>query len=240
VGRNTKEARKEFDRARELLEVLVDERPRGREFRSDLAAVLLNLSLTRSPKQSEEALADLDASLRHLQSVLKQDPPSAKATALLPRVLHRRALILNNLKRYSEAAGAWERYTRVAPAAKRTMTRTRRAWSLARSGRPTQAMAEIAALVRTAKLSCGDRYDLACVAAVSASAVAADRGCPLPRREHLAESWARQAVAWLVEAHKADYFKDARNRAEMKKDTDFDGLRGREDFKRFMKKLPKD
>ena len=77
-------------------------------------------------------------------------------------------------------------------------------------------------------------YDLACVAALCGPTARADLARPLPWRERFAERAARQAIAWLHEAHKAGFFKSQATRDHMSKDTDLDSLRGRADFKAFV------
>ena len=71
-----------------------------------------------------------------------------------------------------------------------------------------------------------------------AAAVTRDSGRPLPEREKQAETWAQQAVTLLRRAAAAGHFGDAANRSRLEKDDALAFLRGREDFRTFLKTLP--
>ena len=87
-----------------------------------------------------------------------------------------------------------------------------------------EAVAEVAALAKTPNWTAGQWYDFACVYAL-ASGKNADKK----------QEYADQAMELLRKALKAG-FQDAAN---MKKDTDLDPLRGRDDFKQLLAELAK-
>ena len=53
----------------------------------------------------------------------------------------------------------------------------------------------------------------------------------------LFEEYAARAVQFLVDAHKANYFRSPARVTELNEDSDFDLLRNRKDFKDFLDKL---
>jgi hypothetical protein len=78
----------------------------------------------------------------------------------------------------------------------------------------------------------GSLYNAACIRAITAAVQAKAPGADAVR---LAKDDSDRAMAWLTKAVAAG-FKDA---AHMKKDTDLDALRSREDFKKLMAELEK-
>jgi serine/threonine protein kinase len=80
-------------------------------------------------------------------------------------------------------------------------------------------------------------YELACMAAVSASTVSRDVARPLPEREKNAEARARQALDLLRRAEKAAYFTDPQNIERLQSSPDLQFLRNRDDFKHFLAAL---
>jgi hypothetical protein len=93
-----------------------------------------------------------------------------------------------------------------------------RAATLARLGRHARATAEADELARLAPGSGGDLYDLACVFALSASAVGAEPA--------LRESYGARAMGLLLRAVQTGY----RDAAHLKQDADLDPIRNRSDF----------
>jgi hypothetical protein len=105
-----------------------------------------------------------------------------------------------------------------------------RAWSLARAGEHTSAVAEANAATAEAKYKVGalnqqTLYKAACVFGLASSSVNGD-----PK---LAEQYASRAVELLRQA----VTKGFKNVPHMKKDIDLDGLQGRDDFKKLMAQL---
>jgi hypothetical protein len=87
-----------------------------------------------------------------------------------------------------------------------------------------EAVAEIAELTKSPNWDVSQWYDFACLCAL-ASGKSADRK----------QEYADRAMDLLHRAVKADY----RDAAHMKKDTDLDPLRGREDFQKLLRELEK-
>src|SRR5262249_46094104 len=148
-----------------------------------------------------EALADLDEAIKHLLLVRQRDARSLDAKRFLFASSCVRALTLGQLKRHRDALPDWDRAVELAPAVNRLLLRMSRADCLARAGEHAKAIGEARALART-RPPAAIWYELASVAALSASAAAGDLGRPLPWRERFAEQSAKQALAWLHAAHK--------------------------------------
>jgi hypothetical protein len=102
--------------------------------------------------------------------------------------------------------------------------RAARATSRLQSGQVTEAVAEIAELIKSANWNAGQWYDFACVYSV-ASGKLADKN----------KEYADRAMDLLRKAVNGG-FNDA---AHMAKDTDLDSLRGREDYKKLIEELTK-
>jgi hypothetical protein len=96
---------------------------------------------------------------------------------------------------------------------------------LARWGEHIQPVAEANAVAEDKDVQADSVYNAACVCALASSSVKKD-----PK---LAEQYATRALELLRQAV-AKGFKDV---AHMKQDTDLDGLRGRDDFKKLMAQL---
>ena len=80
-------------------------------------------------------------------------------------------------------------------------------------------------------------YNAACLLSLASDAAAKDEDLAEAERTTLVDKYAARAVALLIEDQSLGYFKDAANVAHMKKDTDLDPLRERDDFKQFLKEL---
>jgi hypothetical protein len=137
--------------------------------------------------------------------------------------------------RHRQAVSDWNEVVRLETEGKLPDTgRLARAEARARAGDYTRAVAEARALARNSSLPGHALYDLACVHALSASALCRDAGHPLTQREKKAETWARQALDLLRRADRAGLFRDPAMLENLKKDTDLDFLRPRADFQRWL------
>ncbi len=79
--------------------------------------------------------------------------------------------------------------------------------------------------------------DLAGGFALAAAAAAREVGRPLPQREKDAEALARWAVALLERTRQAGWFAEAKNVVGVKSDPELEILRGREDFRLWLKQV---
>jgi eukaryotic-like serine/threonine-protein kinase len=103
--------------------------------------------------------------------------------------------------------------------------RASRAVSRLNAGQVVEAVAEVAELSKTSDWNAEQWYDFACVYAVACGKIAANK-----------QEYSDRAVQLLHRAVKTGF----NNAAHMKKDTDLDPIRSREDFKKLMSGLEKE
>ena len=157
--------------------------------------------------------------------MLRQVKVDATAQQFLRNAHWGRARVLENLKRYAEAATDWDRVVDLSPEVEQPRCRMNRATSRVRAGQVNAALKEAEELSKVQDAA--TLYDLACV-----FALAADR--PDETAATLSkEDCAQRAVAILQQAIAKGY-KDAEH---LKKDDDLKGLRERDDFKKLLREL---
>jgi hypothetical protein len=81
-------------------------------------------------------------------------------------------------------------------------------------------------------VSAPELYDMARVYSLAVAAVGQDTKLSPADRNKAAEHYAVRAIDLLTKAEAAGFFKTPAKLADMKKDTDIDPLRDREDFKK--------
>jgi hypothetical protein len=133
-----------------------------------------------------------------------------------------RALAYDRLKKPAEAVKDWDRAIELSLKQEQPGLRARRSNARVRAGQVTEAVSEVAELAKAPNWRAGQWYDFACVYAV-ASAKSADHQ----------QEYADRAMELLHRAVQAGY----NNGAHMRKDTDLDALRQREDFQRLLQRL---
>jgi tetratricopeptide (TPR) repeat protein len=220
------EALEWYGKARELEEKLVRDHPEVVGYRDQLAATYVNLgNLSREQFRLTDALDWYAKGFTVLRQVLDTDLQDATARLFLRNAYWGRARTLTQLSRHAEAAKAWTHAAELDQGGMKTFFRLQRALSLAHSGDHAVAVAEANALAEAKNGQALILYDTACVCALASSSLKGDT--------KLAERYASRAVELLRQAVAKGY-KDV---AHMKKDTDRDGLRGREDFKKLEESL---
>jgi hypothetical protein len=80
-------------------------------------------------------------------------------------------------------------------------------------------------------------YDLARAVSLASAAARVDGKLPGAQKDRLARQYASRAVALLSRAWAAGLFRNAGPVADLKKDTDFDPLRDRADFRKLLAEL---
>src|SRR5262249_22836964 len=129
------------------------------------------------------------------------------------------------LARHAEALKDWDRAIELDSGADRGYYRLRRALTLARLKEHAQATAEANSLAEVKGVTSGDLYNLAFVFSLSAATAHDDTD--------KVEQYAARAVALLSRAVAEGY----KNVEHMKKDSDLDALRQRDDFKKLVRGL---
>jgi hypothetical protein len=113
----------------------------------------------------------------------------------------------------------------------------KRALTLAYQGDHVRATAEAAAVVEAGGATGRMLAEAADVHVLAATASRRDRDRPQADRAALAERYAARAVALLVQAARAGYFRDRVGREEFRTDPDYEVLRSRRDFQALMSDL---
>ena len=179
-------------------------------------------NLVRGEGKLADSLPLFALAIRTLTQVHEKEPREVTARLFLRNSHLGRAVSLDQLKKHAEAVKDWDRVVAHSPPVERPFFLAHRATSRVQAGQVNEAVAEVAELTKSSRWSADQWYDFACVYAI-ASGKSADK-----KQAH-----ADRAMELLHQAVKAGY-KDA---AHMKKDTDLDALRDREDFKNLIAEL---
>jgi tetratricopeptide (TPR) repeat protein len=162
--------------------------------------------------------------IRILTAVYDQDRQLLQAKQFLRNSHEGRGRAYDRLQKYAEALKDWDRAVELSPPQEQPEFRAARATTRINAGQVAEAVAEAAALTKRATWSAGQWYDFACVYALASSKSAA---------KDKKQEYADRAMELLNQAVKAGW-NDA---AHMRRDTDLDPLRGREDFKELLTRL---
>ena len=144
------------------------------------------------------------------------------------------AEVLSKLGRYKESLAAWDQLVELSGVDTAHVARLGRAEALARVGDHAKAAAEAKDLLGKAKGVGPILYRLAAINARAASGVEKDASLPPAERTRLRSQDATAAVDVIRLAHTARYFADPTRLKELKEDPDFESLRSREDFRKFL------
>jgi serine/threonine-protein kinase len=216
-----KDAEVAYQKALALRQQLHDDHPTVTAYAIDLGGTLCNLGhLRRDQGQPEDALDFYARAIATLEEVLNRDQRHTTARLFLRNSHQGRARTLGQLQRHGEAAKDWERAIELDDGRQWPYFRLQRAVSLARAGEHEPALRQAEELLRQEKLAATTLYDLACVHALCAAASKQEE--PAARAVELL----RQAVA-----------KGYKDVARLKKDSDLDSLRPRDDFRQLLEAL---
>jgi tetratricopeptide (TPR) repeat protein len=221
-----REAEAALRQALSVQEKLAADFPTVPEHRRELGRGQVHLgNLQQSNEQPEEALKWYARSIETLEELLRQMNVDAATRQILRNAHMGRAQVLDNLKRYAEAAKDWDKALELSPERERPAVRMNRARSRARGARVDAALAEAEELAKNADAN--TLYYAACVFALAAS--------ERDGRSSAKEDRAGRAVVLLRQAVAKGY-KDAEH---MKQDDDLNALRQRDDFKKLLAELEK-
>jgi tetratricopeptide (TPR) repeat protein len=219
-----------------LREKLASEFPAMPAYRQELADSYVNFgNLLLSRSQPQGALDWYAKAMPLLQSNLVQDARVAERRLFLRNAHWGRARALNQLGRHAEAAGDWQRAAELDDGRNRFFFRLQHSAALAHAGGHPDAVKAVEEVLASSdpKVKTPPSgpllYDAACVYALSAAAVKEDA--------KLREQYTARAIALLRQAKSAGFFKDPKQVEHIKKDTDLDALRQRDDFQKFAAEL---
>jgi tetratricopeptide (TPR) repeat protein len=217
------EAERQYRQALALQEKLAADSPAVPQHQIDLGGSCCNLgNLVRKGDRPEDSLVWYEKAIRTLTAVYEQDRQLAVAKEFLRNSHWGRAEAYDRLRKYTEALQDWDRAIDLSTKAQQLRPRANRATTRVRAGRPAEALAEVAELLKTPNLDADQCYELVCFYAVASGKIADKK-----------QEYADRAMELLRQAVKAGY----NNAAHLRKDTDLDALRSRPDFQQIMKQL---
>jgi tetratricopeptide (TPR) repeat protein len=234
------EAEKELRQAIELRKELLADKP-STEVLILHGGDLCNLGhVVVARKQPKEALGWYGQAIDTLKGVLDKEPRQDEARQYLRNAHLGRSSAYRELKRYREAAVDLGRVVELFQGTPPPSIRQSFAMALARNDDHVGAVREAKVLLGEKDLDGATLYNLACTFAVAAGPSSRDAALTPPERERLARSHADQAMDLLSRARAAGYFKPAAKADLLKRDTDLDVLRARDDFKKLLEEVQKE
>jgi tetratricopeptide (TPR) repeat protein len=230
--------------ALEIRERLAADFPKVPDYAVDLGTGYLNLGyLVRDGGQPQASLDWYAKAISTLEPIVRAEPRLVEARESLRNAYWGRAYALIPLGRHAEALPDWDRVLELESGDYRNGFRIQRALTLARLHDHARATAEADELAQPKDVRADNLYYLACVYAVSSVAAGKDAGLPQADRNRLAERHAARAVEMLERAKAFGHFmvrdwdKERDFIEHLKKDTDLDPLRSRDDFQKLLREL---
>ncbi|MFO0881114.1 MAG: serine/threonine-protein kinase [Gemmataceae bacterium] len=228
-------------RAIDLLDRLIREHGDITDYQLSLAGACVNLANTyRDAERTAEALPWYARALARTDELHRKQEQWPALRRLRRNALWGRGDALVKLRKGAEALADLDLALKLAVPGERDhdLIRRSRAFALALAGKHSQAAAEVDALARNAGDNRGELlYDLACVAALAAKAAAVDPALDATQRTRQTNDLAGRAVDLLTRAQLARFFQDPDHVAQLRQDRDFDFLRNREEFRKFLQQF---
>ncbi len=194
-------------------------------FQSSLGISYLNIgSVIREGGDSAESVNWFDKAIARLQPVHDKELRDPIVKQSLRNSYWGRAQAYDQLQKYAEAINDWDKAIKLSTQNDLWVIRAGRANSWLRCGKVAEAVAEVTELRKTPGVPAPFIYDFACIYSLASTKLGNDK-----------KNNADQAMEMLQKAVQAGY----NDVAHMKKDTDLDPLRKREDFKKFIAELEK-
>jgi predicted Zn-dependent protease len=157
-----------------------------------------------------------------LTPVHEKEPRDVTARLYLRNSHRGRVEAYNRLKKHAEALKEWDRVIELSPKSEQSGLRIMRAISRINTGQVAEGVAEVAELTKTSGWAAGQWYNFACAYAAASG-----------KSEDKKQEYADTAMVMLQKAVKAGW----KNASHMKKDSDLEPLREREDFKKLLAEL---
>jgi serine/threonine protein kinase len=217
------EAEEQYKKAVEIQEKLAADFPTVPRYRIVLGGSYCNLGdMVRSYERVNESLGWFDKAIATLTPIHRDVANEIMAKQFLRNSHWHRAKAYDQLGRFTDAVKDWDRTVELSPMIELAFFSIPRAMSRVQAGQVAKGIAEIAELTKSPNWNADYMYSFACVYAV-ASGKSTDKK----------QEYADRAMVLLHQAVKAGY-KDA---TQMKKHTDIDSLRERDDFKKLLSDL---
>jgi eukaryotic-like serine/threonine-protein kinase len=224
LGKRT-EAEEQYRQGLAIGEKLTADYPAMPAYKIDLGGGYCNYgTLVLSGGRASESLAWFDKAIATLAPVHRAEPRDVIAKGFLCGSHGGRALAYDRLMKHAEALQDWDRAIELSNPAQRLILRASRATSWIVGGKVAEAVAEVAELTKSSNWNEGQWYDFACAYSIASGKMADKK-----------QAYADRAMELLQMAVKSGFT----HVAHMKKDTDLDPLREREDFKKLIAELEK-
>jgi tetratricopeptide (TPR) repeat protein len=221
-----KEAQTAYEKAVGIYERLVADSRAVPLYSVELAGTYTSLGrLIGEQGHLEESVPFLTKSIDILDAAYRKDSREVKVRESLVIAYWARAMTLAGLGGFAPAADDWSRAIELNDSRYSNSLHLKRASTFLQLKDHTRATADAQTIAEGQESTVEDLYNAACVYAVSAEMAAGDAS--------VAESYAARAVDLLRRAADKGY----KDLAHMKKNSDLDVLRHREDFKNLMQEL---
>jgi tetratricopeptide (TPR) repeat protein/tRNA A-37 threonylcarbamoyl transferase component Bud32 len=234
-------AQEVWDKALAIRQKLVESYPKVPGYAVGLAASYRNKGdRLLDGGKAEEALDWYGRGIRVLEEVLRQESHHAEAKEFLCNGHWMRANAFRRLGRYDAALEDWDRAIALDSGRRRPELRLYRAMTLAMLNDHVRATAEANELAGTKAFSGERLYQLASVYGRCAQVLPRDTKLSVAEQTRLAEEYAVRALALLVRAREAGFFKDRAALARLHRNDDLDSLRQRADFQKLLAEVEKE
>ncbi|HEV3165612.1 MAG TPA: tetratricopeptide repeat protein [Isosphaeraceae bacterium] len=228
------QAEARFKEALKIREQLARESSENLEITLDLGVSHLYLArLAGEGVPGQTSLDHFDRAIAALSRVHKEFPQHVEAARVLREGYRDRAQALGNAGRHQEALADWDRALELAPQQDRAELASYRLRTMARLGDFTHAIPEAETLSKEAASPV--LFNLACVYALAVAQ--AERQPARAGHEAQAARYAMRAMELLTSAGSTGFFKAQPNLEQLKTAKDLEGLRARDDFKRWLDKV---
>jgi tetratricopeptide (TPR) repeat protein len=214
------EAEEQYRKGLAIREKLAAEFPGVPEYRVSLGGSYCNFGqLISDGGQSGESLDWFGKAIKTLGPIHEGDPRAVTPKIFLRNSYWNRAVSHERLGRFAEGVKDLDKAVELSPKEERLFLQALRATAKLNAGQVTEAVAEVAELRKRMGWDAKQLYDFACVYAVASRQIMGK----MPE-------YADVAIELLTKAVKAGYL----DVAQVKKDTNLDPLREREDFKKLI------
>jgi serine/threonine protein kinase/Tfp pilus assembly protein PilF len=222
------EAEQAFRKVLEHNEVLMEQLPGEPEYLLRKGGDEGNIAEALAAQgKKEEALDWLDRSLAHMREAADELPRgNARASTWLFNTTSNRATLLEQLGRFDEAIRDWDAVLELATAEQQSRVRLKRALSLAQSGEPEEAVAEVNTVMNDSGPDSAHPLLAARIFARAASA------SPTAKDEY-----ATRSLDLLRSARQSGAFDSDEELKSLKEDPHLEPLRSRLDFQAWLKEL---
>jgi tetratricopeptide (TPR) repeat protein len=227
-----------FETALSTLEKLRKAHPAEPSFPALRGTILVNVgTLLTKCGRAREALAKLDESVALTEAAIAAAPNAASPRGVLYNACGARAQAKEALGLYLDAAPDWERVIELSAPEKRDGFILALSLAFARAGQHKRALSTAQELASRHQGDAPVLYNLACLYALASKAARSDSSLTTQHRQALERTHADRALGLLEQIRATGYFHDRANQDILAKDADFDGLRERPEFVKFVHQL---